>query len=61
MMICTCSAMLPGMAVRRSTAKGLSVALRTAAISASMAALLMVPAPRQPKPPASETAVTNSA
>ena len=33
MMICTCSAMLPGMAVRRSTAKGLSVAARTAAIS----------------------------
>ena len=60
MMICTCSAMLPGMAVRRSTANGLSVALRTAAISAAMVALPMVPAPRQPKPPASETAVTNS-
>ncbi len=48
------------MAVRRSTAKGLSVAARTAAISAAMVALFMVPAPRQPKPPASETAATSS-
>ena len=60
MMICTWSAMLPGMAVRRSTAKGLSVASRTAAISDAMVVGLMVPAPRQPKPPASETAVASS-
>ena len=59
MMIWTCSAMPPGMAVSRSTPKGLSVALRTAAISATIFSLPMVPAPRQPKPPAAETAATN--
>ena len=58
-MIWTCSLMLPGMAVRRSTAKGFSVAARTAEISATMVALLMVPAPRHPKPPAAETADTS--
>ena len=51
----------PGMAVRRSTPKGLSVPFRTSAISATMRSLLMVEAPRQPKPPASETATTRSA
>ncbi len=49
------------MAVSRSTPKGLSVADRTAAISATIRSVLMVEAPRQPKPPASETAVTSGA
>ena len=49
------------MAVRRSTPKGLSVAAATAAISDTMRSLLMVEAPRHPKPPASDTAVTRGA
>jgi hypothetical protein len=46
------------MAVRRSTPKGLDVADRTAAISSTIRLSFMVDAPRQPKPPASDTAVT---
>ena len=60
MMICTCSVMLPGMAVSRSTPKGLSVPWRTAEISAAIVVLLMVPAPSVPNPPASETALTSA-
>ena len=59
MMILTCSVRPPGMAVRRSTPKGLSVARRTAAISSAIFSLPMVEAPRQPKPPASETAAAS--
>ena len=60
MIILTWSLMPPGIAVRRSTPKGLSVAWRTAAISAAIFSSPMVDAPRQPKPPASETAAANS-
>ncbi len=49
------------MAVSRSTPNGRSVAARTAAISATIRSLLMVEAPRHPKPPASDTAVTSGA
>ena len=49
------------MAVSRSTPNGLSVAWRTAAISATMRSLLMVEAPETAEPPASETAVTRGA
>ncbi len=49
------------MAVSRSTPNGLSVAARTAAISSTMRSSPMVAAPRQPKPPASETALTSDA
>ena len=57
----TWRSMSPGMAVSRSTPNGLSVALRTAAISATIRSVPMVEAPRQPKPPASDTAVTSGA
>ena len=56
----TCSVMPPGMAVRRSTPKGLVVAARMAAISADIVSASMVDAPRQPKPPASETAAARA-
>ena len=59
MMILTCSVNPPGMAVRRSTPNGLSVAPRTAAISSAIFSSPMVEAPRHPKPPAPETAATN--
>ena len=49
------------MAVSRSTPNGLSVAAPTSAISSTIRSLLMVEAPRQPNPPASETAVTSGA
>ena len=49
------------MAVSRSTPNGLSVADLTSAISATIRSVLMVEAPRHPKPPASDTAVTNGA
>ncbi len=51
----------PGIAVSRSTPKGLSVAARTSAISATIRSLLIVEAPRHPNPPASDTAVTSGA
>ena len=60
MMILTCSVMPPGMAVRRSTPKGLSVARRTAAISSAIFSSPMVDAPRHPKPPAAETAAASA-
>ena len=56
----TCPAMLPGIAVRRSTPNGRSVSSRTATISDTMVAGDIVDAPRQPKPPASETAATRA-
>ena len=49
------------MAVSRSTPNGRPVAALTSAISATICSLPMVDAPRQPNPPASETAVTNGA
>ena len=54
----TCPTMSPGIAVRRSTPKGLSVSRRTAAISSTIWWVDMVEAPRHPNPPASETAAT---
>ena len=56
----TWSVMPPGMAVSRSTPNGLSVAARIAAISATIVSLPMVEAPRQPKPPAAETAAARA-
>ena len=50
--------MSPGMAVSRSTPKGLVVSSRTLRISSTMPAVDMVDAPRHPKPPASDTAAT---
>ena len=47
-----------GAAVRRSTPNGLSVSVRTVAISSTISSCRMVEAPRQPKPPASDTAAT---
>ena len=60
MMSCTCAAMSPGIAVRRSTPKGRSVSSRTAAISLTIFVGDIVDAPRHPNPPASETAATSS-
>ncbi len=60
MMTSTCSVRPPGMAVRRSTPKGLSVAWRTAAISSAIFSSPMVDAPRHPKPPAAETAAASA-
>ena len=56
----TCSVMPPGMAVSRSTPNGLSVAARMAAISSTIVSLPMVEAPRQPNPPAAETAAARA-
>ena len=53
--------MSPGAAVSRSTPKGLEVAARTLSISSTITSWPMADAPRQPKPPASLTAVTTSA
>ena len=61
-MICsTCPTRSPGMAVSRSTPKGLFGGLADVAISATICSLDMVEAPRQPNPPASDTAVTRGA
>ncbi len=57
----TLPTMSPGEAVSRSTPNGLSVASRTACISATMTLRLIVDAPMQPKPPASDTAATSGA
>ena len=48
-----------GNAVSRSTPKGLAVAWRTARISSTICSALIVDAPRQPNPPASDTAATS--
>ena len=58
MMSLTFASMSWGAAVRRSTPNGLSVSFRTLAISSTISSWRMVDAPRQPKPPASETAAT---
>jgi hypothetical protein len=50
--------MSAGIAVSRSTPKGLSVASRTAAISWRISSRRIAEAPRQPNPPASDTAAT---
>ena len=60
MIACTWAGMSPGMAVRRSTPKGLSVRCRTASISRTMRSRFIVDAPMQPNPPASLTAATSS-
>ena len=59
MMSPTFSSRPRGSAVSRSTPKGLDVAPATAAISSRISSSPMVEAPRQPKPPASLTAVTS--
>ena len=48
-----------GSAVRRSTPNGLLVAAFTARISSTISSWLMADAPRQPNPPASDTAATS--
>ncbi len=57
----TLAAMSCGAAVSRSTPKGLAVADRVAAISAFICPWPIVDAPRQPKPPASDTAAARAA
>ncbi len=52
----TFAAMSWGAAVSRSTPNGLSVSAAVAAISRTISSWSMVEAPRQPKPPASDTA-----
>jgi hypothetical protein len=55
----TLSVMSPA-AVSRSTPKGLSVAAAVRAISSTITSSDIVEAPRQPKPPALDTAAANS-
>ena len=59
MMSLTFDSMSWGAAVSRSTPNGLAVAARTAAISPFICSWPMVDAPRQPNPPASDTALTS--
>ncbi len=49
-----------GNAVSRSTPSGLSVSAFAARISAPSSSELIVEAPKQPNPPASETAATSA-
>ncbi len=49
-----------GAAVSRSTPNGLAVDARVAAISSFICPWLIVDAPRQPKPPASDTAAARA-
>ena len=49
-----------GIAVSRSTPSGLSVSALAARISATISSPDIVEAPKQPKPPASETAATSA-
>ena len=58
MMALTWVSMSPGAAVSRSTPKGLSVSVRTFAISSTILSRPMVEAPMHPNPPASLTAAT---
>ena len=52
---------VPGHGREQVDAERLVGGVRTAAISATIRSVLMVEAPRQPKPPASDTAVTSGA
>jgi len=61
MMALTWVSMSPGAAVSRSTPNGLSVSVRTLAISSTILSMPIVDAPMHPKPPASLTAATRSA